>query len=248
MVLIADPQLVDPHTYPGRPWPLSTITRLHTDYYMRKSFALLQEHLDPTTVFFLGDLFDGGREWLPPGSVSSDPRWRNYGEDYWVKEYRRFGRIFFDGWLRRRETARAGFDDHKRILAGLPGNHDLGLGKGIRLPVRQRFNAFFGDGNHVDIVGNHTFVSVDTVSLSAKGQVDPATGRQGAAEGEGSGQEIWGPVEEFLKSMKTDKARIIDRAVRIQNARVENDLMLHEVLDIHSPLVNKSVHAAYTSK
>lgn len=215
---------------------------------MRKSFALLQRHLDPTTVFFLGDLFDGGREWLPPGSVSSDPRWRNYGEDYWVKEYRRFGSIFFDNWLRRRDAGGAGFDDHRRILAGLPGNHDLGLGKGIRLPVRQRFNAFFGDGNHVDVVGNHTFVSVDTVSLSAKGQVDPATGRQGAAEGAGSGQEIWGPVEEFLTNLKTDKPRIINRTVRIQNARVENDLMFHEVVDINSTLVNKSVHSAYTSK
>ncbi|KAL8684763.1 MAG: hypothetical protein Q9218_008148 [Villophora microphyllina] len=215
---------------------------------MRKSFTLLQHYLDPTTIFFLGDLFDGGREWMPPGSSNTDPRWRNYGEEYWVKEYKRFGSIFFDSWLQKRETQGTSLNDHRRILAGLPGNHDLGLGKGIRLPVRQRFNAFFGDGNHIDVVGNHTFVSVDTVSLSAKGQIDPATGRQGAAEGEGSNQEIWGPVEDFLTNLKNDKPRVKNRAVRIQNARVENDLMLHDVLDINSTLVNKSVHTAYTSK
>ncbi|KAL8699232.1 MAG: hypothetical protein Q9201_006114 [Fulgogasparrea decipioides] len=248
LVLIADPQLVDPHTYPGRPWPLSTITRRHTDYYMRKSFTLLQDRLDPKTAFFLGDLFDGGREWLPPGVSGSDPRWRNYGEDYWVKEYRRFGNIFFNEWVRRRESDGQDTYHRRKILAGLPGNHDLGLGNGIKLPVRNRFNAFFGEGNHIDVTGNHTFVSLDTVSLSAKGQTDPATGRQGAGGGEGSSREISGPVEEFLNNMETDKPRIINRAVRTQNARVENDLMFHEVLDINSTLITKSVHSAYTSK
>ncbi|KAL8850473.1 MAG: hypothetical protein Q9221_004615 [Calogaya cf. arnoldii] len=241
MVLMADPQLVDPHTYPGRPWPLSTITRHHTDYYMRKSFTIIQDSLDPNTVFFLGDLFDGGREWLPPGTSGSDPRWRNYGEDYWIKEYKRFGNIFFNEWSRR---ASAGLHlDHRKMLVGLPGNHDLGLGSGIKLPVRRRFNAFFGDGNSVDVIGNHTFISLDTVSLSAKRQQDPATGRQG----EGANREIWGPVEEFLDNVKSEKSRVLDRAVRMQNNKVENDLMSHQVLDIRDPHVSKSVHTASSS-
>ncbi|KAL8757612.1 MAG: hypothetical protein Q9199_002089 [Rusavskia elegans] len=238
MVLVADPQLVDPHTYPGRPWPLSTITRHHTDYYMRKSFTIIQDLLDPKTVFFLGDLFDGGREWLPPGTSGSDPRWRNYGEDYWIKEYKRFGNIFFNEWLRR---ARAGLHrDHRKILAGLPGNHDLGLGSGIKIPVRRRFNAFFGDGNSIDVIGNHTFVSLDTVSLSAKRQQDSATGRQG----EGSNHEIWGPVEEFLENLKSEKSRVVNRAVRMQNDKAENDLMFHEVVGVRDPHVSKYVHTA----
>ncbi|KAL8922185.1 MAG: hypothetical protein Q9172_003687 [Xanthocarpia lactea] len=242
MVLVADPQLVDPHTYPGRPWPLSTITRHHTDYYMRKSFTIIQRSLDPKTVVFLGDLFDGGREWLPPGTSNTDPRWRNYGEDYWVKEYKRFGNIFFNEWIRR---ARAGQHlDHRKLVAGLPGNHDLGLGSGIKIPVRGRFNAFFGNGNSIDVIGNHTFVSLDTVSLSAKGQQDPATGRQGVSEGEGSNREIWGPAEEFLENSKLEKSRVVDRAVRMQNNEVENDLMFHKVLDIKDPQVGKSVHTA----
>ncbi|KAL8989249.1 MAG: hypothetical protein Q9169_008398, partial [Polycauliona sp. 2 TL-2023] len=238
MVLVADPQLVDPHTYPGRPWPLSTITRHHTDYFMRKSFTIVQGSLDPKTVFFLGDLFDGGREWLPPGTAGSDPRWRNYGEDYWVKEYKRFGTIFLNEWSRR---ARAGLHlDHQKMLMGLPGNHDLGLGSGIRIPVRKRFNAFFGDGNRVDVIGNHTFVSLDTVSLSAKRQQDPSTGGQG----EGSNHEIWGPVDDFLEHLKSEKSRVLDRAVRMQNNQIENDLMFHEVLGIRDPHVAKTVHTA----
>ncbi|KAL8879138.1 MAG: hypothetical protein Q9198_003193 [Flavoplaca austrocitrina] len=238
MVLVADPQLVDPHTYPGRPWPLSTISRHHTDYYMRKSLTIIQDSLDPRTVVFLGDLFDGGREWLPQGTSGSDPRWRNYGEDYWVKEYKRFGNIFFNEWSRR---ARAGLHpDQRKILAGLPGNHDLGLGSGIKIPVRRRFNAFFGDGNRIDVIGNHTFVSLDTVSLSAKRQQDSATGRQG----EGSNHEIWGPADGFLDNLRSEKSRVLDRAVRVQNNQVENDLMFHHVVDIRDPHVSKSVHTA----
>lgn len=209
---------------------------------MRKSFTLVQNSLDPQTVLFLGDLFDGGREWLPPGVSGSDPRWKNYGEDYWVKEYKRFGNIFFNQWLRRAREGR--HLNHQKLLAELPGNHDLGLGGGIKIPVRRRFNAFFGDGNRVDIIGNHTFLMLDTVSLSAKGQFDPATGRQGAIDGKGSDHAIWGPAEEFLDSVKAEKSRVIDRAVRMQNDEVENDLLFHEVLDIGDPLVKKSVHTA----
>ncbi|KAI4175065.1 MAG: hypothetical protein LQ346_008128, partial [Caloplaca aetnensis] len=226
---------------------MSTITRFHTDYYMRKSFSLVQNHLDPTTVIFLGDLFDGGREWMPPGVASSDPHWRRYGEDFWHKEYKRFGNIFFNEWLRRGfEGFRA--DSHRKLLASLPGNHDLGLGNGINVPVRKRFNAFFGEGNRIDVVGNHTFVSLDTVSLSAKGQPDPATGRQGATDGEGYNEEIWGPVEEFLTNVKDTKTRTIGRAIRVQNSRVENNLLFHQVLELRDPLISKSVHTAYTPK
>lgn len=184
---------------------------------------------------------------MPPGLANSDPRWRRYGEDFWVKEYRRFGNIFFNEWLRR------GFegyhaDIHRKILASLPGNHDLGLGSGIRLPVRKRFNAFLGEGNRIDVIGNHTFVSLDTVSLSAKGQPDPATGRQGAVDGEGSNRDIWGPVEDFLTDINETKTRVIERASRSLFNRIENSLLFHEVLDIEDPLITKSVHTAYTPK
>lgn len=63
LVMVADPQLVDPHTYPGRPWPLSSLTETYTDLYMARNFRLINTDLDPDSIVFLGDLFDGGREW-----------------------------------------------------------------------------------------------------------------------------------------------------------------------------------------
>lgn len=70
LVLIADPQLVDPHTYPGRPWPLDVLTERYTDLYMRRSFRLTNANLDPDSIIFLGDLFDGGREWSTSRTTS----------------------------------------------------------------------------------------------------------------------------------------------------------------------------------
>lgn len=176
----------------------------------------------------MGDLFDGGREWsTPPGrsqeTESPDKRWRKYGQTHWIKEYGRFNRIFFDSWLTGRSTARAD-QRGRRIIAGLPGNHDLGLGNGIRMPVRQRFNAYFGDGNRIDVIGNHTFVSLDTVSLSAKGQPDPATGTEGLGHGEGHSKHIWGPVDEFLHTVGAEKVRTIHRELRVQNGEAENEI------------------------
>ena len=238
LVFIADPQLVDPHTYPGRPWPLSTLTMRYTDMYMRKSFRRIKDVLVPDSVMFLGDLFDGGREWGndPNDNVdtkeleSMDREWRRYGHDYWLKEYRRFGRIFFDTWLRDQLPPRIG-QRGRKFIASLPGNHDLGLGKGIRLPARKRFTAFFGDENRIDLIGNHSFVSLDTVSLSAKGQPNTDTGTQGMRDDEQT-RAIWEPADQFLHEVKARKARVIDRELRIQNRRPENDPMDSSVRDL----------------
>ena len=112
-MFIADPQITDPHSYPGRPWPLSSLTVTLTDNYLRRGYKAMQKQLHPDSVFFLGDLFDGGREWSTrEGFV--DPKWgrerskeekkwiktwhRKYGEDYWAREYQRFASIFFDNF------------------------------------------------------------------------------------------------------------------------------------------------------
>ena len=192
--------------------------------------------MTPDTVIFLGDLFDGGREWSTapsssPETKSSDTRWNKYGESFWFREYGRFGRIFFDPWLRSRQAPREGRRG-RRMLAGLPGNHDLGFGLGIRLPVRQRFNAYFGDGNRVDVIGNHTFVSLDTVSLSANGQPNPASGSQGAGVGEERVQKIWSPTETFLSEVKSVKARMVARELRLQAGQSEHEVQDHAVIDL----------------
>ena len=42
---------------------------------MRRSYRQLQQVLRPDTVFFLGDLFDGGREWKTATGDFEDPEW-----------------------------------------------------------------------------------------------------------------------------------------------------------------------------
>ncbi|KAI9812486.1 MAG: hypothetical protein M1827_004717 [Pycnora praestabilis] len=231
IIFLADPQLVDPHTYPGRPWPLSALTIKHTDLYLRRSYSALQKLLHPDTIFFLGDLFDGGREWATAKSESPEKRYKRYKGDFWLDEYRRFGRIFFDHWGD--GGMAAGEGRGRKLFASLPGNHDLGLGSGIQLPVRDRFEAYFGNGNRIDIVGNHTFVSVDTVSLSALEQADPATGSQGQGLGDTitAGSEIWEPVETFLGSTKAAKKKAVARELRFQNGEVDGFQYDHVITD-----------------
>ena len=231
---------MDPHTYPGRPWPLSTLTIRYTDLYMRKSFQYIQATLAPDSVIFLGDLFDGGREWSAGAGSDEehdrqDKRWKKYDSRFWLKEYRRFSNIFFDPWLRGGTDGQRGQQQRRKLIAGLPGNHDLGLGNGIPIPVRKRFQAYFGNGNRIDVIGNHTFVSLDTVSLSAKNQINPTTGSEGIAEDEQHGKEIWEPVEHFLHTAKTEKARTIARELRVLHGLPEYELLDHAVLEFDDP-------------
>jgi hypothetical protein len=126
--------------------------------------------------------------------VSPEERWRKYGEMFWLREYRRFTRMFFDQWMRAGVVSSSSPPSRRQILTHLPGNHDLGFAKGIQLPVRNRYNAFFGEGNRVDILGNHTFISIDSVSLSARGE-------------EGAADSIWQPAQAFLDEFPTTMNR-----------------------------------------
>ncbi|KZF25310.1 hypothetical protein L228DRAFT_244116 [Xylona heveae TC161] len=226
VALIADPQLVDPHTYPGRPWPLSSLTVSYTDLYLQRCYSLLQTYLRPDTLFFLGDLFDGGREWGTEKSESPEQQWKKYGESFWLREYDRFGRIFFDHWEDGGAKPGRG-QQGRKIISSLPGNHDLGLGVGIQLPVKDRFNAYFGDGNRVDVIGNHSFVSVDTVSLSALGQTNPsAVGVQPDVA-----ENLWKPVMEFLDSVPAMKRRLADQEIWRLNGRPQHSLQTHTAVD-----------------
>ena len=193
-------------------------------------------------MFFLGDLFDGGREWSNDPTFgatateleSKEIQWRSYRQGFWMQEYYRFGRIFFDTWRRSHpERSRQAFG--RRLIVDLPGNHDLGLGGGIRVPARRRFNVFFGQGNRIDVIGNHTFVSVDTVSLSAKGQIDVDTGTQGILD-DAHIREVWEPADEFLHNANTAKARAIERTLRAQKGLAETEAQEPTVYDLEDPL------------
>lgn len=226
LVLVADPQIMDPHSYPGRPWPLNAITMTVLDNYLRRSYNQLQQQLRPDTTFFLGDLFDGGREWKTAHGDFKDPAWgqrpageqkhvknwnKKYGEDFWLREYARFGNIFFDPWIAAGDEAGPG-QRGRRLIASLPGNHDLGFGSEIKIPVRNRFEAYFGDLNRVDVIGNHSFVSVDTVSLSARSSDES---RQHDLKG------IYMPTELFLNDVQKTKRKAVERELRYLRGDVE---------------------------
>lgn len=221
LVLLADPQIIDPHSYPSRPWPLAALTVLITDNYLRRGYQSLQAGLRPDSVFFLGDLFDGGREWKTRQGNFVDPKWGRgrsgeekswvgtwhkwYGEDFWLNEYIRFGDIFFNGFKEGGETAGA-WQRGRKLVASLPGNHDLGFGAQVQVPVRDRFEAFFGDVNRVDVVGNHSIVSVDTVSLSAD------TSEYINAH---DLRPIYGPPLQFLEDVQGLKKKAMDEELSV---------------------------------
>ncbi|KAI9895088.1 MAG: hypothetical protein M1814_000313 [Vezdaea aestivalis] len=247
LALVADPQLVDPHTYPGRPWPLSSLTVRHTDMYLYRSYSRLQRFLQPNTIMFLGDLFDGGREWATRTTRSPEKRYKSYSELFWLGEYERFARIFFRDW---RSGSPIGVEQRRteklpaqRILASLPGNHDLGIGLGIQLPVRSRFNAYFGDGNRVDVLGNHTICSVDAVSLTAYGQDDHNTGSQGHGLGDGPEsreEKIWRPVMDFLDRARDLKARAVKRELALHRGERPGLSLSQNIRQLSGPsVVNK---------
>jgi hypothetical protein len=175
--------------------------------------------LYPETVILLGDLFDGGREWSTRTSQSPEQQFRKYGDSFWLREYARFGDIFFGHWRDGGTLPRPG-QPGRKIISSLPGNHDLGFGQGIQKPVRKRFNAYFGDGNRVDIIGNHTFVSLDSVSLSALGQPNPE-----AAEW------LWKPTMEFLDGAKEQKARLVQEELRVRKGLKRTPAFPHEVIE-----------------
>lgn len=212
------------------------MTVLVTDNYLRRSYNQLISQLDPDTIFFLGDLFDGGREWKTAHGDFRDAEWaphpkdeqkylkkwnKKYNEFYWLKEYARFGDIFMAPWVKAGQAPGA---EHKRrkLIASLPGNHDLGFGADIKIPVRNRFEAYFGEGNRVDVVGNHTFVSVDTVSLSA--EASPEARKHDL-------RPVYKPTEHFLLDIQRLKRRAVEKELRVQrglepelkfNHRIEN--------------------------
>ena len=235
-MLVADPQLVDPHTYPGRPWPLSTLTVGITDNYLRRSFDQLQWQLGPDSVFFLGDLFDGGREWKTAHGSFEDPEWgarpeserehaktwrKKYGQSFWLEEYARFGDIFLNPWLKWGATS--GAAHKRRKFAALPGNHDLGFGAEIKLSVRNRFETYFGEGNRVDVIGNHTFVSVDTVSMSAASSAE--AGRHDL-------KPIYQPTLDFLNAVGREKQKAVERELRFLRGEVPHGQFKHRIQEL----------------
>lgn len=137
-IIIGDPQIVDNYSYPSRSWLELTITKIFSDNYLHRNHNIYSKVLDPDSIIFVGDLFDGGREWT---------------DKVWLKEYVRFNKVFnpIEG---------------VRQLRQIPGNHDVGFGNGIDFGKYSRFKAYFGNADEVVVLGNHSIVLMDTVSIS----------------------------------------------------------------------------------
>lgn len=138
MALLADPQIMDAHSYPGRPQIVNFFTQRIVDNYHARNWKHMLYHLDPDSIFFLGDLFDGGRRW---------------NDSDWMQEYDRFNKIFPK-------------KPNRLTVMSLPGNHDIGFGNTVNEDSLTRFKFYFGDPSSKWEVGNHTIVLLDTISLS----------------------------------------------------------------------------------
>lgn len=136
IALVADPQIVDDYSYNSSLAAVYFFKKL-SDNYLYRNHKFVHAYLDPDTTIFLGDLFDGGREWA---------------DDVWFDEYKRFCKIFPK-------------KVNRRTLQSVPGNHDIGFDT-VSADVVSRFAAFFGEPNDFLVVGNHLLVLLDTISLS----------------------------------------------------------------------------------
>lgn len=116
---------------------LLLLEQFYCDHYMRRNWRLLLNKA-PSFVVFLGDLMDGGREL----------------DSYNYKlELLRFRRIFKLSY--------------PLLTIGVPGNHDIGFGNTVVPKAYDVYAQTFGTLNQVVQVANHSFICLDTVSLSA---------------------------------------------------------------------------------
>ncbi|KAG8747119.1 hypothetical protein FRC10_002168 [Ceratobasidium sp. 414] len=138
-MLIADPQVIDHRSYPGRRLWFKTLTQFIVDSNLRKSWRAAKR-LYPDVVVFLGDMMDGGR-------------YRMLDDEY-DAYYSRFNDIFSSSK-----------DIPKYYLVG---NHDVGLGKSqaFSARARQRYLSHFGGTTNFQVpIANHSFVFIDAPGL-----------------------------------------------------------------------------------
>lgn len=141
ILLIADPQLIDNHTYPDRWGPFLALSKFTVDNYIYKNYVKLIDILEPDTILFLGDLLDNGRE--------SD-------DAYYEQEFNRFQKIFVDPIK----------DRNIDMITSVPGNHDIGWENGVTRHSLERFKDHFGSPNKVVQVANHDLVFLDDLSIT----------------------------------------------------------------------------------
>lgn len=141
ILIVADPQLIDNHTYPSYPKAVLSLARLTVHNYLYKSYSALLTILRPHTVIFVGDLLDNGRE-------SAD--------DHYENEFNLFKRIFLNP-VKNKDI---------EIITNVPGNHDIGWANGVTKDSLDRFDRHFGKSNLVLQRANHNLILFDDLSMA----------------------------------------------------------------------------------
>ncbi|KAG0233151.1 hypothetical protein BGW41_001631 [Actinomortierella wolfii] len=188
VIIIADPQLTDWFSY-GQSGFLLTLVEIYTDLFMRRAFSRLHASLKPDAVLFLGDLNDGGRE-------SSDAVFEKNGKRFFERVFQTRRTAWNQQPLvvdpvfpmEGQHDAMPSSPSHYRQVENVPlaadvrakirtagqsvrfyvaGNHDVGFGDTLIRPSMTRYKKMFGAVNYEIEVGNHSFVVLDTLSLSS---------------------------------------------------------------------------------
>ncbi|TDL14483.1 Metallo-dependent phosphatase [Rickenella mellea] len=137
-LLIADPQVLDHRSYPGRGGWLMRLTQFVVDLNLRKNW-MVATRFRPDVVVFLGDMMDNGRVTM--------------GDDEYQRYFNRFNAMFK-------------IPPSTEELY-IPGNHDVGLGssRSFSNQRRQRYTRHFGPLNHLSSHANHTLLFLDAPGL-----------------------------------------------------------------------------------
>lgn len=153
VMFVADPQLIDSHTYPGRNSLLKWLSQHTVDVNLKQNYKALIRHLQPDYVMFLGDYLENGR-------LSS--------EQYYEDQFSRFERIFnrFPKYTR-----------GKNLFTSVPGKHDVGFGNGVNASLQAQFSKHFGAPNTVQLIDGVDFVMLDSPSFSSE---DPEIRKEAA--------------------------------------------------------------------
>ncbi|KAM0751157.1 hypothetical protein T439DRAFT_380157 [Meredithblackwellia eburnea MCA 4105] len=156
-LILADPQLLDMRSYPGRSWFLRWLGLKVTDMYAKKSWRMVAKRSRGTGgrgvdgVVWLGDLLDSGVESMDEAEHNA--------------YVHRFHLLF--------PLPRSSSPSHAHLAPPipsilLPGNHDLGLhlpSSSLASYARERFQNSFGAPNGEKEWGGWSLVWVDSMAL-----------------------------------------------------------------------------------
>ncbi|KAI0063610.1 Metallo-dependent phosphatase [Artomyces pyxidatus] len=159
VLIVADPQILDEDSYPGRNKWLMALSVFVVDMNLRKSWRVVK-HKQPDAIVFLGDMMDNGR-----ANTSSQQCVYSFSHSVTAS-------LMLACLLPRHQ---AYLERFRHIFSAprslpvyyTPGNHDVGLG---HMPdasslARLRYKTAFGPLNQHIFLANHSIALIDAPAL-----------------------------------------------------------------------------------